>query len=233
MKINALIIEPDTTRRSLLRQAARALMDFAEVAMAQNISEGQQKCAGEYSFDLIFISFNLAEQGLTEFVRTLRRTKGGAHAACILVMKGQDQSTSDVIQYITQGVDGFLFEPYSVEGLRECVEIAIRVKCKQGKERIKLGLGVLLPQVLKGSEERTKEEDSTVSVGLAELKSIGKLLRELVLRTGESYEEVIATIFDELVRELPAYQGVSKRVREKFKSGTVVLEELKREFLAV
>jgi CheY-like chemotaxis protein len=147
----ALIVDPDPESRMRLRQATAVCGEFTSVTLESSLLEALKKMRDRMNCNVVFISQTFASDESREFVKMARETPYGQYAAYIMVLNGSQQNRSGVASNVSGGVDGFLFQPFSVEALRETTSIAAEVRAKAAAARRvasrKLLSNSIVPQV--------------------------------------------------------------------------------------
>jgi CheY-like chemotaxis protein len=152
-QFEVLIVDPDPESRMRLRQATAVCGEFASVKLESSLLEALKMMRDRMTCNIVFISQTFESNESREFVKMARETPYGQYAAYIMVLNGSQQSRSGVASNVSGGVDGFLFQPFSVEALRETTAIAAEVRAKATAARKiasrKLLANAIVPQVEK------------------------------------------------------------------------------------
>lgn len=234
---NVLIVDSDPEGRSRLKQAARAMSLFDQVLPVHNLRDAINELGPQSRWDIIFLADRLGDDAIIEFIEDARANHPrGKDCAYIIVIKGPNRLTTDVVTKVAKGVDGFLCEPYSAESLKDSSETAVKVKLNSCRARFKLALRVLLVGIV-AEVDKSREgtpSDYHQSDSYKELIVTCRELLQLSSQAKMSYTDIVSEIFDELVKTVGEnYQGASKRVRERLNSEASLREQLKQELLAV
>lgn len=133
---DALIVDPDPESRMRLRQATSVCREFREIKFASTLPQALEQLKERLQCNIIFIAQTFASDESQAFVTEARHTSSGQGCAYIMVLNGANQTRTGVATNLTSGMDGFLFQPFSVDALKETTEIASRVKAtaKAGKQ---------------------------------------------------------------------------------------------------
>lgn len=246
---DAIIVEPDIGARERLKLATTALPEFRKVVPVKSFNE----CVLNYSrtrppWDVVFVTFRLGRQEALAFCAEARSFDSFQDCAFILVLKSNDVSDSDIATSVAGGVDGLLCEPFSAEGLRECTKIAIMVKVNNGKQRVKVALGVVIPLMLKMIETKSAlianeamekdidTSDPALKYELDNLQATCGMIKEISQYAGRSYEDIIREIFKEFedsTAHRRQYSGPSKRIQMKFEVEARLCEKIKKDLIAM
>lgn len=150
-QFEALIVDPNPESRMRLRQATSVCGEFATVQLESSLLDALKRMRDRMTCNVVFISQTFESNESQEFVKMARETPYGQYAAYIMVLNGSQQNRSGVASNVSGGVDGFLFQPYSVEALRETTAIAAEVRAKAAAARRiasrKLLAAAIVPQV--------------------------------------------------------------------------------------
>ncbi len=195
-QFEALIVDPDPESRMRLRQATSVCGEFASVKLESSLLEALKMMRDRMTCNVIFISQTFASNESREFVKMARETPYGQYAAYIMVLNGSQQNRSGVASNVSGGVDGFLFQPYSVEALRETTAIAAEVRAKATAARKvasrKLLADAIVPQVEKLFGQELIGTPSPQAK--YELKSVVRSLRDAYENDGE-FVSALADLF--------------------------------------
>lgn len=135
-KYDAIIIDPDMTTRSRLKQVCTSVVNFGKVTPIGSCFETIETFrGGELRFDVVFISHHIAQEQIAPFIKEAKNTPGGQDSAYILVLPTKEQASGDVAQAMMIGADGVLFEPYSVDILVEITLLAAKVRRERRASR--------------------------------------------------------------------------------------------------
>jgi|GEM_PF-1574848 len=206
-QFEALIVDPEPESRMRLRQATSVCGEFTSVNLESSLLNALEKMKERMSCNIVFISQTFAADESREFVKLARETSTGQYAAYIMVLNGNQQSRTGVASNVSGGVDGFLFQPFSVEALRETAAIAAEVRAKATALRRatsrKLLSNSIVPQVEKifGQELIGKP----IPQQKYELKKVLSSLRE----TFDDEQEFLKTLV-ELFIAVPAPKAPSE-----------------------
>ena len=234
--LSALIVDPEVNIRNLVRSAVKALPELGETIMVSRISEAMSELnRGGIAKDLIFISHRVPENEVPPLMTMLMRDPSFKETGLISVMSSGANSNNLIAQVLAKGFHGMLCEPFSTQGLKEAVDITVRVKMSSRKDRLKGAVGLIIPQMV--SQAREKELlgiDQLNSPEANNLKKTCAALREITEYSGESYEDIINEIFGEFESSASAgYAGASKRLADKFNLEKTMRETLRNELLAM
>jgi response regulator RpfG family c-di-GMP phosphodiesterase len=235
IKYNAIIADPDVQTRMRLKQATASVVQFGEVVQVTTLSEAGGRIQSDRHWDVVFISNNFSEGEVTDFIARAKEHKGGQDAAFIRVLKSKDQQNSAVAQGMLQGIDGFLFEPYSVDQLVDITTLSARIKKERSDTRQRLAIELLLSDVMKQLDlvAFLKSVGFEVTRSATRLKEMCNALQGA--STGqmlEVYKEVAVKLFSEAPLPKPMFQakqysGVSARVKKKMEEK--IIQEVEKE----
>ena len=142
----ALTVDPDHRSRALLRQASRGVPELRELIAVASLAHGLEMLERCGSCSLVFLSERLPRERISAFIEEARQGMAGRDAAYVVLMAG-GVPRREIGAAPLRGADGFLLQPYCVEGLREAVELAARVRREHGAVRMKTALRLLVREV--------------------------------------------------------------------------------------
>jgi hypothetical protein len=97
-------------------------------------------------FDVVFIGGSVPRDTVNEVVRV---AKGHSEdCACVLIENGHEQDAISLAATMVDGIDGFLYEPFSVEGLAQVSEVARELKRVNQERRIKATVKLVVVEML-------------------------------------------------------------------------------------
>jgi DNA-binding NarL/FixJ family response regulator len=221
-RLNAILADPDITTRMRLRQATTAVPQFAEVIQAATLNEAIYKLESESRFDVVFISYKFNLEETKTFIEGAKKTKQGELAAFVLVLRTRDQDKSTIATGVMMGIDGFLFEPYSVDSLVEMTNLARKVRDERSAAKEKMATSLLVKEII----DQLDLVAYLKSCGYAVSKSKDRLielcasLKGMHAENAEERTEYIASLFIDAplpkkAFEAKKYGGVSARVRQR------------------
>jgi len=204
-ELTGLVIEADSERRSRCSQAARENVAFKKVNAISNPREFDTRVSQGHIYDVVFIGASFRLELINDVVRVAK-----AHSedcTCILVAGAQQQDALSLASSIMGGVDGFLYEPFSVDGLNQVARIAQELKRVYHERRMKASVKLIVGEMLDTVDDlsfgkmvgRNKSNPSGV---------MGKLLVAIKELGPEAlsiyYDELIERSIDRMVPIAPA-----------------------------
>lgn len=230
--INALVLDKDGTRRARLKDAARAVVVFDDVITLSTPEEVLLRLGRESKWDVVIFTQDSLATDFSEFLRLARETQFGKEAAYVLVMKGSSQDSSQIATTFGSGIDGFLFEPFSADGLKDSAMIALRIKVHAGSARLKIALTFFISTVLTNLPVG-RTLDLQAMPEFRNLKEVCLKLKEMCTESGQSFTQIVEDMYEELTPNKGEYQGHSQRVKERFLAEVKFREQLKTELLSL
>jgi response regulator RpfG family c-di-GMP phosphodiesterase len=219
---NVLIVDPESSSRAKMKQAASVLTSFRKVNHAPNMENGMREIMDSANgTDIVFVSYSFGQDAITPFVESAKQTSIGDACAYILILKASDQSSDVVANNVGGGIDGFLFEPYSADALREIAEIAARVKMESAERKRGAVLRLHLRETMqyldlvsygkKSGQELEKNKTKFIEAA-GRLKKASKGLKK-------EYVDLAIREFADAIPVTPInYNGVSERVRKRMEA---------------
>lgn len=219
-QFTALVIDPNPTGREFLWQIAYAESTFKKVKGVSKIETGLRMLTSGREYDVIFLSSTFGEENIGVFIKQAKQSPGGKEATYICVLKRAGQNTNNVAFGIIDGVDGFLFEPYSVTALKQVAEIATKIKKEYERQRKKAAVTLIVRKIITSldtyalSQFLGKDMRQAKAAFVKEAVALKRLSDEDI----EIYREVITELTEHAApRPAIAYHGASERVKEKLK----------------
>jgi response regulator RpfG family c-di-GMP phosphodiesterase len=232
--LSTIVIDPHPPTRMNLKQALRVLPIFAEIFTVPTIKEAQMQ--KNIQWDIHFLSHRVSHEEAAEYIATAQMNSREGTGAIILVTSSVGHTETQLAAHISRGFDAILCEPFSVDGINSCIEVALEIKVKGLKNRVKVGISLMLPGVLRAFKgEKTPEGgENSLDKELKSLHEICKILDEVCNFSGQNYKTIIGEVFREISEDkLKNYRGASKRIRDSFDLEEKAYESLKAELLSL
>ena len=237
-KYDAFIVDSDIDTRMRLRQATSSVPQFGKIHVFSSPRECTQKLQlGGDHCDVIFLSSKFEMSEVQEFIRLAKETKTGQDSAYILVLGARDQGSGVIANNVMIGVDGFLFEPYSVDQLVEITGLSAKVKRERSASRERIGLTLLLTDIINQVDlvAYLKSLGHEPGTSLKKLKDLTQGLAALSPESFQVYVELAIKLFSDAPIPKKAfktenYKGASSRVKKKM--GEKVVADAEASFKA-
>ncbi len=213
---SALIVEASPTKRSYLWQATLSEPSFGRVKGMKSLEEALAHLQEGNKFHVLLLSKAFSRKQLSTFITNAKNSSGGKESAYVLVLSDDDQTRETVALSMNDGMDGFLFSPFSVDSLKEVARIAASIKLKFETEKRKASLRIIIPEVTQALDDLALSKIKNKSGGEKEksLKNKVKNLKEVAYDFREIYIDMLAEICAQAEpRKIPAYEGASERVK--------------------
>ncbi len=226
-----LIIDSDGKSRNMLKNAALSLPCFKKVLFCSSLDEGFNFGNGFEAIDVVTISHRFKIEDSGEFIKKVKKTPRGKQWAFITVVTPSSKQNEIIAENMLNGVDGFLFEPFSADNLKEMAEVTAKVKLENEYARMKSGLEILLDEVAKHLDAVAyyASQNKVSASAKNKLLESSKKLNRFKTENWDMYVEVVTELFPQI--SAPAgrkYQGVSQRVRDRMKAK--MMAELENEY---
>lgn len=230
-RYNILIVDPDSESRGRLKQVALSLTTFNKVFTVTTIPSALGKTDSIDLIDIVIISHRFGEADIVKFIEQAKKTKRGAEWAYMAVLKCASQKSEVIASGVMGGIDGFLFEPYSANNMREMALICSQVKARNELGRKRAALTMLLQEIWKhldavalyrASGREASPAERKLKEGCANLKQYGEDIFEI-------YVEAAIEVFG--AAEPPkgrTYCGISTRVKAKLEA--LALKKLEQKY---
>jgi DNA-binding NarL/FixJ family response regulator len=219
-KTRLLVVAKHPNSRMQIKAVASAFMRIEAILQATTTRQGLDCIKNNQAFDVIFISSQFDTKNITDFITKAKSLPVGRKAAFVLLLKAKHQETSYVAKNILDGVDGFVFEPLSVDSFMEVVQTA-KDKAKEGPAPMtpakkKSMMKFLTSDALFHLDKAAQKLAVGQSPGYAmkDFRETAKMLTELA---NEQEDEYFQIIFD-TVEEIPAPKPIANRKKRPKKS---------------
>ena len=230
-RFNILIIDPDSQSRGNLKQAALALPSFKKVYVCSFLREGIDKADGTEPIDVVFVSYRFPQEEVEEFVAEAKKLSRGKDWAYVAVLKAKEQKNDVIANSVIGGLNGFLFEPFSADNLREIAEITAKVKLEAESRRRQAAILVLLKEVSGHLDAVAFYKKRGTETPIANRK-LAESSQNLKKFKGEMFGDYVETLIDyfSTIQPPPSlnYNGVSERVRKRMEEK--MLKELEAQY---
>jgi DNA-binding NarL/FixJ family response regulator len=221
-RYDAVIIDPDMTTRSRLKQVCASVINFGRVVPIGSCFETMEQIRGDMRADVVFISHHIPQEQIPPFIKEAKNTPGGQDSAYILVLPTKEQASGDVAQAMMIGADGVLFEPYSVDILVEITLLAAKVRRERRAARDQATFKFLLNDLIQQIDVIAYSKSCGYEVGPA-MKHFRQACAVLTTMEPDSVEIWYRTAIDSFeAAQIPSallqrkkYGGASNRVKQR------------------
>ena len=233
-KLQAMIVDSILDSRMKLKQATTSCNLFSTVTQIGSLSDAQAKLSlGGDHWDVVFVSCHFDESEALSFVAQAKENQAGQDAAYILVLQAKEEGTAGLAQRLLQGVDGFLYEPYSINSLTEITQLAARVRKERREAREKIAMTLLVTDVM----NQLDMVSYIKSAGYETTRSVQKF-RELCAGFKNFSAESVNVLMEIMIRlfsqapppkkvmQVKQYKGASQRVRQNMEKK--IIEEVQK-----
>lgn len=217
-RFNILIVDPDTKSRGQLKQVALSLTTFDKVFTLTTLDEAFRRTGAGDHVDIIALSHRFSREEVSYFIADARKTPVGAEWAYMAILENSSKQNQTLAEGMLEGFDGFLFEPYSADNLREIAEITAKVKFRNARSRMKAALTMLIQELAGHLSASAFVRSSGREMGLPwkRFNECCAKLNRHVAEDPQLYLDVMEEVFqkaDPLTSA--AYRGASSRLKEK------------------
>ncbi|MCB0324859.1 MAG: hypothetical protein KDD69_14850 [Bdellovibrionales bacterium] len=229
-RFNILIIDPDSGSRGNLKQAALALTQFHKVYATATLKEAIGKTDAPESIDVLFISYRFDAEDIAAFIDQAKQTKRGKDWAYCAVLKASEQKNDVIAGSVIGGIDGFLFEPFSADNLREIAEVTAKVKLQNELKRKQAAMQVLLKEISAHLDAVAfyKKRGRDPRAAMRKLAEAASSLEKFKGNTFAAYVEAATEYFGNVPPPISEYTGASQRVRARMEER--MLRELEDQY---
>lgn len=218
-----MVVDPTLDSRMKLKQMAQHVVTFGKFIPISNLDEAAKRIQEGEPVDVIFISDKFSIDLIAPFIGSSKGTPIGSDASYVLVRRNGEQPEDVIAKLMLIGIDAFLEEPYSVDGLVEVTELTTRLKNEYATTRKRAAVEMLLKGVMKQittiAQLKTYSPDSKRQY--SKLQEMMKGVEALDEEAKEIYMELAPEVF--AAAPLPSvpqflYKGVSARAKKKMDS---------------
>lgn len=152
----AMIIAPDAETRARLKSVADASDLLPNSICVRGLSSALDEMMFHASIDLILISSDFPNEEVLTFLDQAKATSVGRKANYVLIVKGNEQRSNELINSMMAGIHAFLHEPFTAASLEETALLATKVNGATSRARLKLATGILFTEIMEqaGSEQQ-------------------------------------------------------------------------------
>ena len=227
-RFDAYLVDSDLDARMRLKQATTSVASFGKVVQASKLKECLDRLKGTDKADVIFISYRFERSEVLSFIAEAKQLQNSQDAAFIFVMQTKDQQSSTIAENVLGGLDGFLFEPYSVDQLVEITALAAKVKKERSQSREEAAHKFLLNDVMNQIDQIAYLKSCSYETGpsLKKLKDMCTVFQALQGDSKEAYFKIVADVFEaaplpKMVFQRKKYAGASSRVQKRMEKKTL------------
>jgi len=224
-KFNAIVVDPDHKTRMQLRHAISSVERFDKVCQLGLLSEAINKIETEGLCDVVFISYQYDTEEASRFISRAKTNIRGRDSAYVLICREEDQKSSFISSRVLQGIDAFLFEPYSVDSLVEIVLLAEKVKKERAMAREVATIEFLMTEVMNQIDliAYASARGRQTERYRAEMTKSSEVIKALKGDSRDRYYSVAAEMFIKAPNPKRIYQrrkyiGASKRVQRSLEA---------------
>lgn len=211
---SALVIDSDIDRRNRIKTATSASGVFDRTDLTGDLNDAIT-FLNTREVDVVFVSGRMELSEQESFVKKARQTTHGEKAAYISVEK---RSEIGVAAGIIRGVDGVLWEPFSVALVAETAALADEVRHANQRMKLRSAASMLLEEALQEVDQigRSTLQGTPDRESLRRLKKAGAEIQKVTAEAGDLIVEVVKEKLKssppQRLDRLP-YGGVSRRVQ--------------------
>lgn len=129
-----LIIDEDRERAQVLMDAVQSYRSDTRFTLKSDLNEAH-KSLHEAEHSIVVLRPEISEEDMRDFVAFSRKSEGGKDSAYILLVDKEGQNQEMVALGMLAEVNGFLFSPFSAQGVKDTFDLARKLKI-QSIERV-------------------------------------------------------------------------------------------------
>lgn len=145
-----LAVDSDLERAQLLMDAVQSYCREARVTVTPNLDEAHRDLFNS-QFTAVVLTPDYSEEDLKLFIDSGRKTFGGQDSAYVMLVEEEDQNEEILALGMLAGVNGFLFSPFSADGVNNTFLLAKKLKTERiersQKEEIAMALRAAKQQI--------------------------------------------------------------------------------------
>lgn len=218
----AVVIDGNPVTRARLREAASAVYLFEKVEQATQLTEGLKILTERAKVDLVLMSNQFGQEEIGEFIESAKKTRTGEDSAYVIVMKGSEANNVNVASSMFIGAHSLLFEPFSVDQLTEITKLADEIRATNTGARKRAALQLLIQNLMTEFDKITVylARGLNIEKAIKKFQASCAVLRKFDQESFDLYFSLAMNCFEEAKppSDAVAYNGVSKRLREKMEN---------------
>jgi DNA-binding NtrC family response regulator len=210
-KLIGFVVDADAVKRSRCAEAARGDGAFKKILTLASPRDFQARIEEGQVCDVLFLGQSLSSDMIIEIIAAAKKTN--EDIACIAVVGSADQQVGSVAAQVVGGVDGFLCEPFSVDGVLLVARIALRLKAQNQEKRVKVAIALMIEDVLSNLDLASValyQSKSPASI-MKQFKEVSNSLKSLNEESTKFYFETLIERTEEYV--VPAERKIPKGPR--------------------
>lgn len=232
---NSILVDSNEKARMLLKTAAQAIPEFGEVIGTTTTKNALSTIRSRENIDIVFVSSKLEQEDVADFVKEARKVVEGT--AFVSVIKGEGVTEALLAAQLAAGINGFLYEPFSTDRLREAMRLAVSLKTESTAASIKKALALVVYGLARSEKDTAegKKQSRSEKAQYENLLDTCRNLKELTTYSGMSYEAMISDFFLDLSTNAlqGSYSGPSRRLQAQFEVMRQAQEKLRADLLAL
>ena len=147
-KTKILVIDSDLNARTRMKSLLGMVVDPKGLGFANSTRAALAKLETGGSWNCVFLASDIGEGNIHEFIDKALMLPAAMNCYFMLIVKSQHQDSTFVAAQFVKGVNGFLFEPYSVDGLTELLDSAVNSQALSDENRARSSISFLVKDVI-------------------------------------------------------------------------------------
>ena len=215
-----LAVDADLGRAQRLMDALQSFRREARVTVTDCLDKAHRSLF-EAEFSVVVLTPEHSEDALKSFIDSGRKTFGGQDSAYVMLVEKEEQNEESLALGMLAGVNGFLFSPFSADGVNNTFLLAKKLKNdrieRNQKDEIAIALRAAKHQLDLISAALQDSED--VAIDPKKLENLQHAIKTCVDKNSELFFRMLVGSFIWETKEPPAtgainYRGGSERVRK-------------------
>ena len=229
-KYTVLMVDPEADNQNKFKTVAKEVYCFEKIIGCGVLDDALGYALSAERAGVIVVSYRFRDDARKNFINRLRQTEKGQDWVVVALLKPSGD-TADTINYVIgMGMNGFVFEPYSVDNLKDLEPLAKKLKLDNQQIRLRYSLEILFMDIAKHLDAVAFLTSSGKNPSIANTK-----LNESCAGLQNFRSQLSAGFFDVAARTFAgatpfggAYSGPSRRVAERLKERAIA--EIERKY---
>jgi response regulator RpfG family c-di-GMP phosphodiesterase len=222
-RLSLLLVDHDIDSRMRLRHAVSTVDAYGETTQANNLEDARHRLEQiDQPLDLIFISYEFPRDQVTRFIQEGKDFKAGEDAAFIMLFPGNEDKNARIAEGLLAGVDGFLFEPFSIDDLVGMGALAAKIKQRRAAAREAISIRFMIKDIVKLVDVRAR----LTAMGCESTKVYARLVA--IHESLQAFQPESRALYFSLIIDTFILQPVPDPLFQRFKNAGIRSMRLRR-----